>query len=105
MKVTQNGMVWRALPQSTIVPRFMTVVAIVFEKMSMFVFGTDGRTDRRTIARQPMVQMDKFLVSPKEKESFFYVVELCFFFFPEKVEKKICKMFKVDLSTISGDFH
>ena len=38
VKVTQSGMFWRVLPQSTIVPSFKTVLFIVSEKMSMFQF-------------------------------------------------------------------
>ena len=38
VKVTQTGMVWRALVQITLVPGFITVVVILSEKMSMFEF-------------------------------------------------------------------
>ena len=39
MKVTQTDMVWKALPQSTIRPSFMTAVLKLREKMSIFEFS------------------------------------------------------------------
>ena len=54
MKVTQSSVGRMALPQSTSVSSFVTLVIIVFEKMPMVYFlgwadrrpdGTDGRTD------------------------------------------------------------
>ena len=44
VKVIFTCMFWKVLSHTTHWPSFITVVLIVSEKLSMFKFGTDGRT-------------------------------------------------------------